>query len=62
MPWVFLALDMFGALLVVVGILAAPGQDLGIGMLRTAAPGLIVIGVVLWVPMVVWAVQRGRAR
>lgn len=61
-PGVFLALDMFGALLVAIGILAATGQDFGIRMLRTAAPGLVAIGVVLWVPMVLWAVKRRRER
>lgn len=61
LPWLYLALDLLGAVLLVVGILALTGIDFGQAVLRTVAPGFIALGVILMIPMVVWAVGRGRS-
>lgn len=61
LPWVLLALDAFGALLIVLGVLAMTGSDFGHAVLVEAAPGLIAIGVALMLPMLVWAVRRATA-
>ena len=58
-PPLVLALDFVGVLLVVVGVLALTGTDFGYPVLARAAPGLIVIGVLLMAPLVVWAVRKG---
>lgn len=62
LPWVLLALDAFGAALVILGVLALTGNDFGYPVLKTVAPGLIAIGLALFVPLGVWAVRLARAR
>jgi len=60
-PPVLLALDVFGVLLILAGVMALTGNDFGHPALVTAAPALIFLGVVLSVPMVVWVVRRGTS-
>ncbi|MEJ8567083.1 hypothetical protein [Elongatibacter sediminis] len=61
-PWI-LALDGVGTVLVVLGMLAALGIDLGLPALAGLWPLLIILGAGLMAPMVVWAVRRAqRAR
>lgn len=60
LPWVLLALDLLGSLLIVLGVLALTGTDFGQPVLETVAPGLIAIGCVLIAPLAVWAVRRSR--
>lgn len=62
LPWVYLALDVVGALLIVVGVLAMTGIDFGYPVLRTVALPFIVIGVLLMLPLLAWAVSRHRRR
>lgn len=62
LPWVYLALDVIGALLIVVGVLAMTGIDFGHPVLRTVALPFIVIGVLLMLPLLAWAVSRHRRR
>jgi hypothetical protein len=57
-PPLLLTLDVFGALLIALGVLALTGNDFGHPVLVTAAPGLIALGAALMVPIVVWAVRR----
>ncbi|MBT8062166.1 MAG: hypothetical protein HKO64_00335 [Xanthomonadales bacterium] len=61
LPWLFLALDIVGMVLLVVGILALTGVDFGHPVLKTVAPGFIALGLLLMVPIAVWAIRRGRA-
>jgi hypothetical protein len=57
-PIFYLALDGFGTLLLVLGILGFTGIDLGLPVLSTIWPFLIVLGLGLMVPMVVWLVRK----
>jgi len=60
LPWFYLVLDIAGTLLVVVGVLALTGIDFGHPVLRTVAPGVIVIGLLLMAPIATWAIRRSR--
>jgi hypothetical protein len=57
---VFLALDVLGTALVVLGILGLTGTNFGKQVLTTLAPGFIVLGVLLMGPLVFWAVRSAR--
>ncbi|MDX1459452.1 MAG: hypothetical protein R3348_00140 [Xanthomonadales bacterium] len=60
LPWLYLLLDGIGSLLVVAGILPLVGIDFGQPALRSAAPFLIGIGIVLMIPFIGWAIGRAR--
>ena len=60
-PIFYLALDGFGTLLLVLGILGFTGMDLGLPVLATIWPFLIVLGLGLMAPMVVWLVRKAVA-
>ncbi|NND45558.1 MAG: hypothetical protein HKN58_09560 [Xanthomonadales bacterium] len=60
LPWLYLLLDVVGALLIVTGVLALTGVDFGHSVLRTVAVPFIVIGALLMLPLVGWAITRGR--
>jgi hypothetical protein len=60
-PIFYLALDGFGTLLLVLGILGFTGIDLGLPVLSTIWPFLIVLGLGLMVPMVVWLLRKAVA-
>ncbi len=51
-------LDVFGALLVAGGIFLLVSQD----ELRGLAIGMLVVGGMLMVPLIAWAVRRATAR
>ena len=59
-PIFYLALDGFGTLLLVLGILGFTGIDLGLPVLSTIWPFLIALGLGLMAPMVVWLVRKAR--
>jgi hypothetical protein len=61
-PLSLLLLDGAGCLLVVLGVLGAMDFDIGLPVLATIWPILIVIGVGLMAPMVVWAIKLARSR
>jgi hypothetical protein len=61
-PWVLLALDLLGTLLVAFGILGLTGVDFGRPVLATVAPGFVVLGAMLFLPFVAWIVRQARRR
>lgn len=61
LPWELFLYDLLGAALLAVGIMALTGIDFGYPVLPKVAPVLIVTGVLLMVPLIVWAV-RGAQR
>ena len=60
LPWFYLVLDISGTVLLVVGVLALTGIDFGHPVLRTVAPGFIVVGLLLMVPIAIWAIRRSK--
>jgi hypothetical protein len=61
-PWVLIALDAFGTILVVLGVLGLTGVNFSQQVLTTVAPGFIAIGILLMVPLIVWIVLQVRNR
>ena len=61
-PIFYLVLDGFGTLLLVLGILGFTGMDLGLPVLSTIWPFLIVLGLGLMAPMVVWLLRKAAAQ
>jgi len=60
LPWGFLLYDMLGTVLLALGIAAQAGINFGYSVLTSVAPALIVTGVLLMAPLVVWVVRRAR--
>lgn len=56
-PWFLLFLDGLGVILVVAGFLTTQGFDFGLPVLAKIWPFLILLGLGLMAPMVVWIVQ-----
>lgn len=56
-PWFLLFLDGLGVILVIAGFLTTQGFDLGLPVLVKIWPLLIVLGLGLMAPMVVWIVR-----
>ena len=61
-PWVLLALDVLGTVLLAVGILGLTGVNFGHPVLTTVAPGFIVLGVLLFIPFIVWIVRTAQRK
>ena len=61
-PWVLIALDALGTVLVVMGILGLTGVNFGNPVLTTVAPGFIIIGVLLMIPFIVWVVRKAHSK
>jgi len=61
LPVYLLILDGFGSLLLVGAILGATGVDIGLPALATIWPLLVVLGLALMVPMLVWVVRKALA-
>lgn len=59
LPVFLIFLDGAGVALLVLGFLAATGTDFGLPALATIWPVLIVLGLGLMAPMVVWVVRKG---
>jgi len=55
-------MDVVGGLLIVTGVLALAGADFGHPVLRSVALPFILIGALLMLPLLIWAVRRGRRR
>ena len=62
LPWHLVALDAFGALLLVLGILGAVGLNIGLPVLADTWPFLVALGVVLMAPLIVWVLRQARQR
>lgn len=60
-PVFYLALDGFGTVLLVLGIIGFIGVDLGMPVLMTIWPFLIILGLGLMAPMVVWLVRKAAS-
>ena len=60
MPIFLIALDGFGAILVVLAILGLTGVDIGLPVLSTIWPFLIIVGLGLMVPLIVWIVRKAK--
>jgi hypothetical protein len=62
LPWFFILLDGIGTLFLVIGILGFLGDDFGYPVLQQVAPGFVLIGVLLMVPMIFWVIKKARSR
>ncbi len=62
MPVFLILLDGLGVALLVIGILASTGTNLGLPALDTLWPYLIGLGVLLMVPMMIWVVRLAQSR
>jgi hypothetical protein len=62
LPWDLLLYDLLGAALLAVGIMALIGIDFGYPVLLKVAPVLIVMGILLMVPLIVWAVRAAQRK
>jgi flagellar motor component MotA len=58
LPIFLLALDGLGTVLLVLGLLGMIGMDIGLRVLTTIWPVMIIIGAGLMAPFVVWAVRQ----
>ncbi len=61
-PVFLLVLDGVGSILAILGILGALDVDLGLPVLITIWPFLMVLGFVLMIPMIAWAVKLARSK
>jgi len=61
LPIFYIALDGFGTILFVLGILGFTGVDVGLPVLSTIWPFLVILGLGLMVPMVVWLVRKASS-
>jgi len=61
LPIFYIALDGFGTILLVLGILGFTGIDIGLPVLSTIWPFLIILGLGLMAPVVVWLVRKASA-
>lgn len=61
-PVFYLVLDFIGVLFLALGGMALAGVDFGYPVLQRAAPGFIVLGLLLFVPLVVWIVRNARSQ
>ena len=59
LPVFLILLDGAGVALLVPGFLAATGTDFGMPALATIWPVLILLGLGLMAPMVVWVIRKG---
>ena len=60
LPIFAVLLDGLGCLLLVGAILGATGVDVGLPVLTTIWPVLLVLGLALMVPIVLWALRKAR--
>jgi len=62
LPPVLVALDAFGTILLVLGLLGALDVDIGLPVLARIWPFLVATGAALMTPLIVWAVRSAAAR
>jgi hypothetical protein len=60
LPVFLVVLDGFGSILIILAILGATGVDLGLPVLTRMWPFLLILGLGLMVPMVVWVVRKAK--
>ena len=61
LPVFLIALDGLGSIMLVLGVLGMLEVDIGLPALATIWPLLVIIGVVLMVPMIIWVIRRALA-
>ena len=60
-PYVLLALDILGTILMVLGVLGLTGVDIGLPVLATIGPFLLVLGILLMLPFLAWVIRTASA-
>ena len=58
LPVFYVALDSFGTILLVLGILGFTGVDIGLPVLSTIWPFLVLLGLGLMAPLIVWLLRK----
>lgn len=59
-PPVLIALDVLGALFLALAVLGAVDVDIGLPLLSAVWPFLLVLGLALMAPLIVWVVRTAR--
>ena len=59
-PVYFLALDGVGSVLAILGLLGWLKVDIGLPVLHTIWPLLLLLGIGLMVPMIAWVIKLAR--
>jgi len=62
LPPVLIALDGFGAILLALGLLGALQVDVGLPVLARSWPFLLVTGLALMAPLIVWVIRSAAER
>ena len=60
-PYLLLALDVLGTILMVLGVLGLTGVDIGLPVLATIGPFMLVLGIVLMLPFLLWVIRTASA-
>ena len=60
-PWFYVVLDVIGAFFIVAGVMGIIGMQFGHPVLRQVAPGFLLLGILLMVPLVVGLIRRLKA-
>jgi len=61
-PVLLLVLDVVGSIMAILGILGAVGLDIGLPVLATIWPFLVVLGFGLMAPMIWWVIKLARSK
>jgi len=61
LPVFLIALDGLGSIILVLGVLGLLKVDIGLPVLATIWPLLLIIGAALMAPMIVWVIRRAVA-
>lgn len=60
-PVFLLVLDGFGTILLILGVMGLTGVDIGLPVLQTIWPLLIILGLGLMAPLIVWIIRKAMA-
>ena len=61
LPVFMIALDGLGSIILVLGVLGLLEVDIGLPVLATIWPLLLIIGAALMAPMIIWVIRRALA-
>ena len=61
LPVFLIALDGLGSIVLVLGVLGLLEVDIGLPVLTTIWPLLLILGAALMVPMIFWVIRRALA-
>ena len=62
LPVFLIALDGLGSIILVLGILGMLEVDIGLPVLTSVWPLLVIIGAALMAPMIIWVMRRALAK